>query len=174
MSLVICNASAHTGRWEYGIDRIDYFIASRLQSTHITYIHPTQPNLPDSANGQCWSTPEKWSEIPGHASREKTNMSKPHENRKKRAQPISETNALATRKKLNTTNRKQTPPIQSSIQTHMDLWNSAMGNSFQFHLVGKIWFRSPVPKFVQSTQAQPTCGQRCTQRTILPSSLCPA
>jgi hypothetical protein len=24
-----------------------------------------------------------------------------------------------------------TPPVQSSIQSNMDLWNSAMGNSFQ-------------------------------------------
>jgi hypothetical protein len=32
----------------------------------------------------------------------------------------------ATRKKINTVNRKQTS-IQSSTHTHMDLWNSAMG-----------------------------------------------
>jgi hypothetical protein len=44
----------------------------------------------------------------------------------------SETIALATRKKINTINRKQTPSIQSSTHTHMDLWNSAMGDSLQF------------------------------------------
>jgi hypothetical protein len=42
------------------------------------------------------------------------------------------TNALATRKKISTVNRKQTPPIQSSTQTHTDIWNSAMGDSLQF------------------------------------------
>jgi hypothetical protein len=43
----------------------------------------------------------------------------------------SETNELATQK-INTINRKQTPPIQSSTQTHMEPWNSAMGDSLQF------------------------------------------
>jgi hypothetical protein len=57
---------------------------------------------------------------------------KAHQNQKKTAQPKSEGNALATRKKVNTINRKQTPPIQSSTQTHMALWNSAMGDSRQF------------------------------------------
>jgi hypothetical protein len=60
-------------------------------------------------------------------------MSKAHQIQKKEiTQPKSETNALATRKKIRTINRKQTPPIQSSIQTHMNLWNSAMGASHQF------------------------------------------
>jgi hypothetical protein len=58
-------------------------------------------------------------------------MGKAHQNKKKTAQPKSETNALATRKKINTINRKQTPPIQSN-RTHMDLWNSAMGDNLQF------------------------------------------
>jgi hypothetical protein len=58
-------------------------------------------------------------------------MGKAHQIQKKTAQPKSETNALATRK-INTINRKQTPSIQSSTQTHMDLWNSAMGDSLQF------------------------------------------
>jgi hypothetical protein len=40
-------------------------------------------------------------------------------------------NALATRKN-NTVNRKQTPPIQSNTQTHMDLRPSAMGDSLYF------------------------------------------
>jgi hypothetical protein len=55
-------------------------------------------------------------------------MGKAHQNEKKTAQPKCETNAPATRK-INTINRKQTPPIQSSTQNHMDLWNSAMGDS---------------------------------------------
>jgi hypothetical protein len=55
-------------------------------------------------------------------------MGKAHQNQKKTAQPKRETNALATGKKINTINKKQTPPIQS----HMDLWNSAMGDSLQF------------------------------------------
>jgi hypothetical protein len=40
---------------------------------------------------------------------------------KKTAQPKSETNEPITRK-INTINRKQTPPVQSSTQIHMDLW----------------------------------------------------
>jgi hypothetical protein len=52
-------------------------------------------------------------------------MGKAHQNQKKTAQE------LVTRK-INTINRKQTPPIQSSAQTHMDLWNSAMRDSLQF------------------------------------------
>jgi hypothetical protein len=40
--------------------------------------------------------------------------------------------SLATQKKINTSNRKQTPLIYSSTQTHKDLWNSAMGASLQF------------------------------------------
>jgi phage-related protein len=52
-------------------------------------------------------------------------------NKKKIAQSKSETNTLATQK-INTINRKQTPPIQKGTQTHMDLWNSAMGASIQF------------------------------------------
>jgi hypothetical protein len=42
----------------------------------------------------------------------------------------SETNASATRK-INIINRKQTPPTQSSPQTHMDPWTSAMGDSLE-------------------------------------------
>jgi hypothetical protein len=64
-------------------------------------------------------------EIPGHACRYKTDMGEAYQNQKKTAQPKSETNALATRK-INTISTKQTTPIQSSTQTHMDLWNSAM------------------------------------------------
>jgi hypothetical protein len=52
-------------------------------------------------------------------------MGKAHQNRKKKAQPKNETEALAI-------NRKQTPSIQSSTKTHMDLWNSAMGYNLQF------------------------------------------
>jgi hypothetical protein len=48
------------------------------------------------------------------------------------ARPKSETNALATRKKINTINRKQTPPTQSTTQIHMQQRNSAMGDSLQF------------------------------------------
>jgi hypothetical protein len=59
-------------------------------------------------------------------------MDKAYQNQKKTAQPESETNELATRKKIHTINRKQTPPTQSSTQTHMDLWNSAMGDILQF------------------------------------------
>jgi hypothetical protein len=40
-------------------------------------------------------------------------------------------NELVTRK-INPCNIKQTPPIQRCTQTHMDLWNSAMGGSLQF------------------------------------------
>jgi hypothetical protein len=57
-------------------------------------------------------------------------MGKAHKNQKKPAQPKSETNAL-TPWKINTINSKQTPPIQSS-QTHLDLRNSAMGDSLSF------------------------------------------
>jgi hypothetical protein len=59
-------------------------------------------------------------------------MGKAHQNNKKKAQPINEINALATKKKNNTINGKQTSPIQSSTQTHTDLWNSAVGDSLQF------------------------------------------
>jgi hypothetical protein len=71
--------------------------------------------------------------MPEHASRWKTDVRKAHQNQKKTVQPKSETNAPATRK-INITrmNRKQTPPIQSSTQTRMDIWNSAMGDSLQF------------------------------------------
>jgi hypothetical protein len=50
--------------------------------------------------------------------------------KRKSTQPKSETNVLVTRK-INTIDRKPTP-IQSSTQTHMDLRNSAMGDSLQF------------------------------------------
>jgi hypothetical protein len=50
-------------------------------------------------------------------------MGKAHQNQKKTAHPESETNALAARK-INTINIKQTPPTQSSTQTHIDLLNS--------------------------------------------------
>jgi hypothetical protein len=59
-------------------------------------------------------------------------MDKAHQKKNKTAQPKSETNALATRKKINTINRKQTTPIQNSTQTHLDIWNSAMGDILQF------------------------------------------
>jgi hypothetical protein len=39
---------------------------------------------------------------------------------------------MAIRKKINTINSEQTPPTQSSTQTHVDIWNSAMGDSLQF------------------------------------------
>jgi hypothetical protein len=71
-------------------------------------------------------------DLPGHASRLKTDMDKAHQIQKKIAQPKIETNALAARKKINILDRKQTSPIQSSIQTHMDQWNSATGDSLQF------------------------------------------
>jgi hypothetical protein len=50
-----------------------------------------------------------------------------HIKSKRKQLNLNETNELATCKKTNTINRKQTPPIQSSTQTHNDLWNSAMG-----------------------------------------------
>jgi hypothetical protein len=58
-------------------------------------------------------------------------MGKAHQMQRKTAQPKNETNALATWK-INVINREQTPPIQSRTQTHMNLWNSAMGDSLQF------------------------------------------
>jgi hypothetical protein len=58
-------------------------------------------------------------------------MGKAHQNQNKIVKPKSETNALVTRKKINTTNRKQTP-IQSSTQSYKHLRNSAMGDSLQF------------------------------------------
>jgi hypothetical protein len=58
-------------------------------------------------------------------------MGKAHQIQKKTAQPKSEANELATQK-INIINRKQTAPTQSSTQTHMDLWNSAMEDSLQF------------------------------------------
>jgi hypothetical protein len=48
-------------------------------------------------------------------------MVKAHQNQKKPSQPKTEINALATPEKINSINRKQIPPIQSSTQTHMDL-----------------------------------------------------
>jgi hypothetical protein len=61
-------------------------------------------------------------------------MGKAHQNQEKTAQPKSETNAMATLKKINTINRKQTP-IQSSAQTHMDLWNYPPALSIQDSLI---------------------------------------
>jgi hypothetical protein len=58
-------------------------------------------------------------------------MGKLHKNKNKTAQPKSETNALTTQK-ISTLNRKQIPPMEFSIQTNTDLWNSAMGDSLQF------------------------------------------
>jgi hypothetical protein len=55
-------------------------------------------------------------------------MGKAHQNKKKTAQPKSETNARDTRK-INTITRKQIPHIQSSTQTHMDLWNSSISST---------------------------------------------
>jgi hypothetical protein len=48
-------------------------------------------------------------------------MGKADQNQKDKAQPKRETNALATRKMNNIMNRKQTPSIQSSAQSYMDL-----------------------------------------------------
>jgi hypothetical protein len=59
-------------------------------------------------------------------------MGEAHQNKIKTAQPKSETNALAARKKINTVNRKQTSPIQSNTQISMDLWDSVMGDSLKF------------------------------------------
>jgi hypothetical protein len=58
-------------------------------------------------------------------------MGKAHKNRKKPDQPKSETNALAILENINTINCKQTPPIQSSAQTHLDVWHLAMWDSLQ-------------------------------------------
>jgi hypothetical protein len=58
-------------------------------------------------------------------------MGKAYQNQKTPAQPKSEINALATRKKNNTISRKQTH-TKSSTQTHFDLRNSAMGGSLEF------------------------------------------
>jgi hypothetical protein len=55
-------------------------------------------------------------------------MGKAYQNQKKTAQPKCETNALASQMKINTTNRNQNP-LQSSTETHIDLWNSAMGTA---------------------------------------------
>jgi hypothetical protein len=52
-------------------------------------------------------------------------MGKAHQIQKKAAQSKSETDELATWEKI--INRKQTPPVQSSTETRMDLWNSAVG-----------------------------------------------
>jgi hypothetical protein len=60
-----------------------------------------------------------------------TDTGKAHQNQNKTAQPKSEKDSVTTWKKINTINRKQTP-IQSSTQTHMDLWNSVTENSLQF------------------------------------------
>jgi hypothetical protein len=49
------------------------------------------------------------------------------------SEPKCETNALGTRK-INAINRKQTPPVHSRTQTSINLWNSAMGDTLQFHL----------------------------------------
>jgi hypothetical protein len=57
-------------------------------------------------------------------------MSKAHQNPENTAQTKNEGNALAAHR-VNTINRKQTP-MQSSTQTRMDLWNSAMEDSLQF------------------------------------------
>jgi hypothetical protein len=58
-------------------------------------------------------------------------MGKALEIQKKTALPKRETNELPTQKKLNSINRKQTP-VQSSTQTLLDLWISAMRESLQF------------------------------------------
>jgi hypothetical protein len=59
-------------------------------------------------------------------------MGKAHQNQKKTAQLKSETNDLTTPTKVNTISRKKTAPVQSSTETHMDLWNLAVGDSFHF------------------------------------------
>jgi hypothetical protein len=51
--------------------------------------------------------------------------------KRKQTQLKSETNALATRK-IKTIDIKETPPTEGSTQPHMDLRNSAMGDSLQF------------------------------------------
>jgi hypothetical protein len=48
-------------------------------------------------------------------------IGKAYRNQKETAQPKSETNELATRKKINTISRKQTASLHSGTQTHMDL-----------------------------------------------------
>jgi hypothetical protein len=71
-------------------------------------------------------------------------MGKAHQSQKKEVQPKSETNAVATQEKTNTINTKQTP-IQSSAQTHVVLWNSTMGDSFQFQ------HRNPPARSIQDS-----------------------
>jgi hypothetical protein len=66
---------------------------------------------------------------------------------------------LLGRSTLSTKN--QTPPIQSSTQTHMDLWNSAMGNSLQFQ------HRNP-PAF--SIQDSPINSERTLVHNLLDNS----
>jgi hypothetical protein len=69
-----------------------------------------------------------------------------------------ETSGLATRNKINTINRKQTPPIQNSTQTHMDLWNSATGDNLQFQLRNPPAFSiqdSPIHSEFTSVHKQP-------------------
>jgi hypothetical protein len=58
-------------------------------------------------------------------------MGKALQNQEKPAQPKSETNALAPWK-ISITNRKRIPPIQSSTDTHLHLWHSAMGERLKF------------------------------------------
>jgi hypothetical protein len=50
--------------------------------------------------------------------------------RKQLNQKAKQTHWLLGR--INTINRKQTPPMQSSTRTHVNLWNSAVGDSLQF------------------------------------------
>jgi hypothetical protein len=99
---------------------------NQSKSTHITFTLHNQ-TCPKVQMVSADIASQKRSDIPGHASRQKTDMGKAHQNQKKPAQPKGETKALATQKKINTINRKQTPPIQSSNEPHMDLWNSPMG-----------------------------------------------
>jgi hypothetical protein len=56
-----------------------------------------------------------------------TDMSKAQQNQKKTAQLKSETIAIASRRKINTVNRKKTPPVK----THRDVFNSAIGDSLR-------------------------------------------
>jgi hypothetical protein len=62
-------------------------------------------------------------------------MGKAHQNKKKTPEPKSEINALATRKKINTVNRKQTPPIQSILKPiwtyEIQLWGTASNSNIE-------------------------------------------
>jgi hypothetical protein len=77
--------------------------------------------------------PPTKSEITGHATRRKTDMSKAQQIHKTTARPKSETNELATRKKVQPISRKQTALIRRRIKTHLEygfeLWGPAPNSS---------------------------------------------